>query len=75
MAVAQPPGAKAVEVLSYKDPAAGRDGPIAFQMHNQGLFDEVKERPHRDRSKVGRVDHQQVSGPRCAVLLLVLQRA
>ncbi len=43
MAVAQPPGAKAAEVLSYKDPAAGRTGPIAFQMHNKGLFDEVKD--------------------------------
>jgi hypothetical protein len=40
MAVAQPPGAKAVEVLTFKDPAAGRKGPIAFQMHNKGLYDE-----------------------------------
>jgi hypothetical protein len=40
MAVAQPPGAKAVEVLTFKDPAAGRKGPIAFQMHNRGLYDE-----------------------------------
>jgi hypothetical protein len=43
MAVAQPPGSKAVEVLSFIDPAAGRTGPIAFQMHNAGLFDEYKD--------------------------------
>jgi hypothetical protein len=40
MAVAQPPGARAVEVLTFKDPAAGRKGPFALQMHNKGLFDE-----------------------------------
>jgi hypothetical protein len=40
MAVAQPPGAKAVEVLTFKDPTAGRKGPIALQMHNKGLYDE-----------------------------------
>ena len=43
MAVAQPPGSKAVEVLSFKDPAAGKTGPIAWQMHNGGLFDEFKD--------------------------------
>lgn len=43
MAVAQPPGSKAVEVLAFKDPAAGKIGPIAWQMHNQGLFDEYKD--------------------------------
>jgi hypothetical protein len=43
MAVAQPPGAKAVEVLAFKDPAAGRVGPIAWQMHNAGLIDEYKD--------------------------------
>lgn len=43
MAVAQPPGSKAVEVLSFKDPAAGRVGPIAWQMHNAGLFDEYRD--------------------------------
>jgi len=43
MAVAQPPGSKAVEVLDFKDPAAGRVGPIALQMHNAGLFDEYKD--------------------------------
>lgn len=42
MAVAQPPGTKAIEVLDFKDPAAGKMGPIAWQMHNQGLFDEYK---------------------------------
>jgi hypothetical protein len=43
MAVAQPPGSKGVEVLSFKDPAAGKSGPIAWQMHNAGLFDEYKD--------------------------------
>jgi hypothetical protein len=43
MAVAQPLGSKAVEVLDFKDPAAGRAGPIAWQMHNPGLFDEYKD--------------------------------
>ena len=40
MAVAQPPGSKPVEVLDFKDPTAGKVGPIAWQMHNAGLFDE-----------------------------------
>jgi hypothetical protein len=43
MAVAQPVGSKAVEVLDFKDPAAGKRGPIAWQMHNGGLFDEYKD--------------------------------
>ena len=43
MAVAQPPGSKAVEVLDFKDPAAGKVGTIAWQMHNAGLFDEYKD--------------------------------
>jgi hypothetical protein len=43
MAVAQPVGSKAVEVLAFKDPAAGKAGPIAWQMHNAGLFDEYKD--------------------------------
>jgi hypothetical protein len=43
MAVAQPVGSKAVEVLDFNDPAAGRVGPLALQMHNQGLFDEYKD--------------------------------
>jgi len=43
MAVAQPPGNKAVEVLSFRDATAGRVGPIAWQMHNAGLLDEYKE--------------------------------
>ena len=43
MAVAQPPGSKAIEVLDFKDPAAGKVGPIAWQMHNAGLFDEYKD--------------------------------
>ena len=40
MAVAQPVGGPAVEVLHFKDPAAGTKGPFALQMHNKGLFDE-----------------------------------
>jgi hypothetical protein len=43
MAVAQPPGSKAVEVLDFKDATAGKIGPIALQMHNAGLFDEYKD--------------------------------
>lgn len=43
MAVAQPLGSKAVEVLKFNDPAAGKSGPIAWQMHNPGLFDEFKD--------------------------------
>jgi len=43
MAVAQPPGSKAVEVLNFKDATAGKVGPIAWQMHNAGLFDEYKD--------------------------------
>jgi hypothetical protein len=43
MAVAQPVGSKAVEVEDFKVPEAGKTGPIAFQMHNKGLFDEYKD--------------------------------
>jgi hypothetical protein len=43
MAVAQPVGTKAVEVLDFTERAAGRPGPIALQMHNKGLFDEFKD--------------------------------
>jgi hypothetical protein len=43
MAVAQPLGSKAVEVLQFNDPAAGQKGPIAWQMHNATLFDEYKD--------------------------------
>ena len=53
MAVAQPPGAKGVEVLQFNDPTASQKGPFALQMHNRGLFDEfaniaVEENPKRD---------------------------
>jgi hypothetical protein len=43
LAVAQPLGAKAVELLQFNLPEAGKAGPIALQMHNGGLFDEYKE--------------------------------
>jgi hypothetical protein len=43
MAVAQPVGAKAVEVLTFKVSEAGKTGPIAWQMHNKGLFDEYRD--------------------------------
>lgn len=43
MAVAQPVGSKAVEVLGFQVPEAGKAGPIAWQMHNAGLFDEYKD--------------------------------
>jgi hypothetical protein len=42
MAVAQPVGTKAYEVLQFNHPTAGKVGPIAWQMHNKGLFDEYK---------------------------------
>ena len=41
--VAQPVGSTPVEVLAFQDPAAGKIGPIAWQMHNAGLFDEYKD--------------------------------
>jgi len=40
MAVAQPVGSKAVEVLDFHDPSGGKVGPFAIQMHNPGLHDE-----------------------------------
>jgi len=43
MAVASPVGGKAVEVLRFSAPEAGKTGPIALQMHNAGLFDEYKD--------------------------------
>ena len=43
MAVAQPIGTKAVEVLQFNERSAGKPGPIAWQMHNKGLFDEYKD--------------------------------
>ena len=43
MAVAQPVGSKAIEVLRFNDSTAGRKGPIAWQMHNATLFDEFKD--------------------------------
>jgi len=33
---------KAVEVLDFKDPTAGRVGPLAIQVHNAGIHDEYK---------------------------------
>ena len=53
MAVAQPVGSKAVEAGRFHVKAAGRVGPLALQMHNQGLFDEyaniaIEENPKRD---------------------------
>ena len=43
MAVAQPVGSKAIEVLAFRDASAGKTGPVAWQMHNAGLFDEFKD--------------------------------
>jgi hypothetical protein len=43
MAVAQPIGARAKEILKFHDATAGRAGPIAWQMHNPGLFDQFKD--------------------------------
>jgi hypothetical protein len=33
---------KATEVLDFKDPTAGRVGPLAIQVHNSGIHDEYK---------------------------------
>ncbi len=33
---------KAVEVLDFKDPTAGRVGPLAIQIHNSGIQDEYR---------------------------------
>jgi hypothetical protein len=43
MAVAQPVGTTAIENCVFKDPSAGKTGPIAWQMHNAGLLDEFKD--------------------------------
>ena len=43
VAVTQPPGVKAVELLDYNLPLAGQTGPIALQMHHGGQFDEFKD--------------------------------
>ena len=43
MAVGQPVGTCGIEILQFSDPAAGKPGPIALQMHNAGLFDEYRE--------------------------------
>ena len=43
MAVAQPVDSRAIEILDFKTPDAGKTGPIALQMHNAGLFDEYKD--------------------------------
>jgi hypothetical protein len=43
MAVAQPVGSKAVEVLRFQVAEAGKVGPVAWQMHNKGLFDEYRD--------------------------------
>jgi len=53
LAVAQPVGGSAVEIGRFHLPEAGRAGPFALQMHNQGLFDEyanlaIEENPERD---------------------------
>jgi hypothetical protein len=33
---------RAVEVLRFQDPTAGRVGPLAIQIHNSGIQDEYK---------------------------------
>jgi Domain of Unknown Function (DUF1080) len=43
MAVAQPVGSRAVEVLRFEDATAGKTGPVAWQMHNATLLDEFKD--------------------------------
>ena len=61
MAVAQPVGSKAIEMLDFKDPAAGKVGPIALQMHNAGLFDEYKDVTIEVDPKERRVDFDAVT--------------
>jgi hypothetical protein len=53
IAVAQPVGSRAIEVGRFHVKEAGRVGPFALQMHNEGLFDEyaniaVEENPTRN---------------------------
>jgi hypothetical protein len=53
MAVAQPVGSKAIEVGRFHVKDAGRVGPFALQMHNEGLFDvyanlAIEENPKRN---------------------------
>ena len=53
LAVAQPVGSRAIEIGRFHVPEAGRQGPFALQMHNQGLFDDyanlaVEENPAWD---------------------------
>ena len=53
LAVAQPVGSPALEIGNFHVLEAGRVGPFALQMHNQGLFDEyaslaIEENPARD---------------------------
>ena len=55
MAVARPVGTKACEVLDFKDATAGQRGPIAWQMHNKGLFDEYKDVRIEENPKEGRL--------------------
>src|SRR4029077_9563880 len=43
MAVAQPLGSKAIEVLDFKDAAAGKAGPNPWQMPNPRLIDVYKD--------------------------------
>ncbi len=43
MAVAQPVGSVAIENLNFNDITAGKKGPVAWQMHNAGIFDEFKD--------------------------------
>lgn len=42
MAVAQPIGSKAVEILTFEDPTAAKTGPFGLQMHNAHLLDEYR---------------------------------
>jgi len=43
MSVAQPVEGRLIEVLRFMNPTAGKTGPIGWQMHNAGLFDEYKD--------------------------------
>jgi hypothetical protein len=39
---ASAPTCRAVEVLAFRDPTAGRVGPLAIQIHNKGIQDEYR---------------------------------
>jgi hypothetical protein len=74
MAVAQPVGSNAQEVLDFKDPTAGKAGPIAWQMHNAGLFDEYKDVTIETNPKTDDLQTTHASAQRRSLLRLAGRR-